>query len=284
MHPLAILLKFIKNPYNPIENLKTYQVVKHLFAYVFFGITSNVIIFGIIQAVAPSKAVENVSPAITVNNWSEAWVFIIQAVLLAPLVEEFLFRGPISKGSTVFKKISFSFALFLLLFVLQSIQITATKILGYNKLAFLIAAIVIGLAVPLLISNKAYNSPRFTNIYIYLQAIIFALFHINNTNFSSSFAYILAPFLILNQLYLGFVTALVARNYGFMKAVLLHLINNFISVLIVVALSIDGNILIRITLAILAISAYLYGLWAFLDETFIHYKSNKDKGIDIRLS
>jgi Type II CAAX prenyl endopeptidase Rce1-like len=283
MHPLALLFKFLKNPSTLLPNLDSRSIIKHLFAYVFFGLTLSVGTIGLISILAPSNAVDNVSPKLTVNTWAEGWNIIISAVVFAPIIEEFLFRGPISKAGPIFRKICFAIGLFLLLFFLQSMQITATRILGFNKFAFLMAAVVIGVAVPLLINNKVYTSNKFTNGLVYFQAILFALFHVNNTNFGSAFAYILAPFLILNQLYLGFVCGLVAKNYGYIRAVMLHMINNFIAVFFLVALSVNDNTPLRIILGILAASAYLFGCWAFLDETFVYYKNRKKEIVDIRL-
>jgi hypothetical protein len=283
MHPLALLKKFLSNPSIELPPLDSRTIIKYLFAYVFFGITFSIGTISLISVLAPSNAVDNVSPKLVVNTWAEGWNIIMSAVIFAPFIEEFLFRGPISKTKIVFRKICFAIGLFLLLFYLQSMQITATRILGFNKFAFLMAAIVVGVAVPILISNKRYISSGFTNGLVYFQAILFALFHINNTNFGSTFAYILAPFLILNQLYIGFVCGLIAKNYGYLRAVMLHMINNFISVLLLVAASVNENTPLRLILGILAISAYLFGMWAFLDETFIYYKNRKKEVTDIRL-
>jgi hypothetical protein len=141
----------------------------------------------------------------------------------------------------------------------------------------IITAVLIAFLAPI---DKLYNPVPY-NVMVHVQAFCFAIIHINNSQFNSSKALLIIPFLIINQLYLGYVHAYLASRFGITKAILSHFINNFIGVGALAASTLIENKWIAITSGILALFMYTYAFFCFITITINSYKNSKNKNFPV---
>ena len=281
-HPLTILYNFIKNPSDFSKDNVNINVVKHIFAYIFFGITSSVLIQILIFLVTPSQS-SDIQSKIDISKTSEFITIAITAVLLAPFYEEFIFRGLVSKSKLIYKRIFLFFVVLLFFALLSNFAPISSLLFGIWKLwlplPLIFISILIATFAPI---DKLYNPTPF-NALVHLQALCFGLAHINNSQYNSSKALFIIPFLILNQLYLGYVHAYLASRFGITKAILSHFINNFIGIGFLAAATLLDNKILAISSGILAFGVYFYAFYCFVTLTISSYKNYKNSNFLINL-
>lgn len=158
--------------------------------------------------------------------YNQPWMLAMQAVLLAPIVEEAVFRLPM-KYSYVRMFVPACIALGMLFAFIDS------------KITIGLIAILFFLLVALFHFIDQRNDNQLNvrmaslwdaNFYIpfWTLTVCFALLHL--TNFGSSFPLYLVPFLVLPQFVLGAVLGYIRTGYGFVFAVLFHALHNGILV------------------------------------------------------
>jgi hypothetical protein len=227
--PLAILVQFLKNPSKFTPTIPRDKINQHIFAYIFFGIAVSGFL-NTILALIFSKQYESILGLSDKFSMLPLPVLAFLLLIYAPFVEELVFRGPLAKGSMIVKRvwlflITFGFSLSALLFVVHRLTTFNLDFANFALLATLGAgsfAMIIAILLPIQLMFK----PKVFNTLMYLQAIAFGLIHIGNYTFSYSALYIFIPFLICNQLYMGFVNGYLSSKYVITKSILSHFINN----------------------------------------------------------
>lgn len=159
--------------------------------------------------VYPFEEIENNRASIDTNFF----VYLILAVLVAPVLEEITFRGFFATNKKVknFSKILLYLSLCLLLF---------------NGFPYLLVAF-FSLGITLLVSNKI-NTKAFTLVYILLSSLIFSLVH-------QMYADIIVfknSYFVLMHLAGGLILAWIALNFGIKKSIYTHAAYNLILMLI----------------------------------------------------
>jgi membrane protease YdiL (CAAX protease family) len=279
-HPLTILINFIQNPADFSRDNTKVNINKHIFAYVFFGITATVFLNLVIFLVTPSQH-SDIQSKIDISRTYDFFNIAILAVLLAPFYEEFIFRGLVSRSSLQVKRVFLCLVILVLFALLTNFAPVSTQLFGVWKLLAPIPLIIIAVLIAFLAPiDKLYN-PIPYNILVHFQAFCFAIIHINNSQFNSSKALLIIPFLIINQLYLGYVHAYLASRFGITKAILSHFINNFIGVGALAASTLIENKWIAITSGILALFMYTYAFFCFITITINSYKNSKNRNFPV---
>jgi hypothetical protein len=279
MHPLKELLTFIKDPSYIFINNKKENIVNKIFAFIFFGITLTIFVNSIVFLITPSTS-SNIETNLKLENNSDIISFAISAIFFAPVVEEILFRGIVAKSRLYAKRIFLFLIIFYLLFLLSQLSVVSSMIVGLLRLYLPIILLVSSLLFAFIFPIRILYTSTFYSILVYLQAVSFAIMHIGNTRFNNLQSLILIPFLIMNQLYLGFLNAYLASRYGISKAIFSHFLNNFISVLIVIASTIKENELVRLFCLLLSLTAFGYSFYCFFDITSKSYKNSNKLKLD----
>ncbi len=156
------------------------------------------------------------------NLYSQPWMLAIQAVLLAPILEEAVFRLPM-KYSYVRIFTACCLVLSMLLTFIHS-----ERTVGLIAIAFfLIVALFHFIDQRNDNQLNAQIAPLWeTYFYIpfWILTLCFALLHL--TNFGGQFPLYLAPFLVLPQFVLGAMLGYIRTGFGFVFAVLFHALHN----------------------------------------------------------
>jgi uncharacterized protein len=150
---------------------------------------------------------------------------ILAGILIAPLLEEFLFRlvlVPTYKNFVLLSIISFICAIlsilklshtlcfiFLVLFVTTFLALLNVRV--FKKVQFLLL--------------------RNFKLYFYVDCIIFGFYHLTNYSPVNWKLMVLAPLILLPQIILGTFIGTIRMKYGFLYAVIFHAIYNVFPVL-----------------------------------------------------
>ncbi|GHE32072.1 CPBP family glutamic-type intramembrane protease [Sphingobacterium griseoflavum] len=162
---------------------------------------------------------------------SGAFAFILEFVLLAPLLEELAFRGILQKKpalaaaglSTIF------LCILILLFRIQIYSISAASITSIFAAA---AVYLILVRSPRLLQEILIVRNRHMRGILWLSAIAFSFWHFYNFDFTQSspltIAWYLAPHFIV-----AWLLSWVSLRYGFFTAYALHMCNNLLPTLFI---------------------------------------------------
>ncbi len=274
-HPLSILINFIKNPADFSKDNVKVDINKHVFAYIFFGITTTIFLNLLVFLVTPSQHTDFQSK-IDISKTNDFYNVAIMAVLIVPFYEEYIFRGLVSRSSIQVKRVFLFFILLVLSAFLINFAPISTQLFGIWKLLAPIPLVIIAALVAFLAPIDNLYEPGPYKIMVHLQAFAFALVHISNTQFNSTKALLIIPFLIINQLYLGYVHAYLASRFGITKAILSHFINNFIGVGFLAAQTLTENKSIAVLSGILGLLMYTYAFFCFVQLSIKSYIKNKN--------
>ncbi len=156
------------------------------------------------------------------------YTFALQVAVLAPLYEEFAFRGIIQKNKTIVKS-----SIGIILFLLSCI-LTGTKIYELSVNASIILIIVISIL--LFLSSKTIILiqdfiERNTKSIIYLSSVLFALWHHGNFDFSKANTFTIF-FTFLPHFVSGLIFSWISIRKGFFSGLILHFINNILPVIV----------------------------------------------------
>jgi len=158
---------------------------------------------------------------------NKPWLLFFFGVVLAPLVEEALFRLPLR-----YTPVNLTLPAFLWIFFIFGILGSAKLIPEILILPFLLLAVIGCLSLQIWLKQKV--SPKqihtfyekWIGFFFYSSTIIFGLIHISNFQLINQQALLLAPLLVLPQLLVGFLLGFVRLQYGFWWCVLVHAFHN----------------------------------------------------------
>lgn len=131
------------------------------------------------------------------------WLVVLLVVLVAPLLEETIFRYHLSlQKKAVFVSLVFS-------------------VLMISQLWIIAAGLIIYLLVLMVLVSR--ETPPSIHIVVYISAFFFGIVHLSNYrdfDFLGNFYWI--PFLVLIQFGLGLLLSFIRLHYGLLKAMLFH--------------------------------------------------------------
>lgn len=223
---------FYKSKKTRIENLN------HNYLWLIAGyilLLSFRSLFGILKIILlKNNLIASTNGAGSPEQWIEEtsiYTFALQVAILAPLYEEFAFRGLIQKSKTIFK------VAIIIIFFLLACTVTKTKIYEISINALIIFSIAISIV--LLINSKIIVTiqnfiARNTKTLIYMSSALFALWHYGNYDFSKANIFtIIITF--LPHFVSGLIFSWVSVKKGFFIGLILHFINNLLPVIIAFA-------------------------------------------------
>jgi hypothetical protein len=281
-HPLTILINFIKNPSDFSNDNTKVDINRHIFAYIFFGITTTVLLNLIIFLVTPSQSTD-VQSKLDISRTYDFISIGIQAVFFAPFYEEVLFRGLVSRSRLGIKRVFLFFVVLSFFALLTNVAIFSSILFGITKIYYIVSIMAISLLIAFFAPIEELYKPTIFNFLVNAQALLFAIAHINNSQFNSSKALLIIPFLIINQLYLGYVHAYLASRFGLIRAMQSHFINNFIAIGILAATTYSENKIVAIIAGILGLGLLVYCCYCFITITIKSYIESKNKNFPITL-
>ena len=145
---------------------------------------------------------------------------VVQGLLVAPVVEELIFRVILRKGKS-------NYYIFSMTCVVVSI-ITA-YLHRWDSTIIILIILLVG-NVLMLLQYKGvvdiYDSKQYR--YLYFGSILaFGLLHIKNFIFPNPLLWIISPLMVLPQIGLGFILSFIRVKYGIKYSIVFHLIVNF---------------------------------------------------------
>ena len=227
MNRIRLFWDFIINPKYDRINYGFMHSVKETFIYYLIEFLFVLIIMTPIWIFIPIK---NSGLGHLINEYSTIQVILI-AVIVVPIIEESIFRLPI-----IFKPIYLAISFSLLTFGIVSQLGYDLGLLEYKTA--LVKRLGISVFVALIIfylSNRNHDRLQLfwkNNIkYIYFSsAIIFGFVHIGNIGWTwEHVAYF--PIVFFPQLLSGFVFGFIRLRFGFLYAIIIHALNNFLPTL-----------------------------------------------------
>lgn len=155
--------------------------------------------------------------------------FFLEIVILAPLLEEFCFRGITQSNSTVLMCSSITFL------YLFSCRLNGINFYEFHLKSILILLLSIILCIifkdKIIDTLLMINSSTISRIcLVYLSSIVFALWHYNNYNFSNA-NFQTKAFTLLPHFFSGLIFSWFAIKYGIKWSLSAHIFNNFIAIL-----------------------------------------------------
>lgn len=155
--------------------------------------------------------------------------FLVEVVILAPLLEEFCFRGITQSSSTV---LIYSSITFLYLF---SCRLNGVNFYEFHLKSILILLVSIALSIifkdKIISTLLTINSSTISRIcLVYLSSILFALWHYNNYNFVNV-NFQTKVLTLLPHFLSGLIFSWFAIKYGIKWSLSAHIFNNFIAIL-----------------------------------------------------
>ncbi|MCW8310728.1 CPBP family intramembrane metalloprotease [Sphingobacterium sp. InxBP1] len=164
--------------------------------------------------------------ALTNNN---SFLIVLLAAFFVPIVEETMFRLWLSLDA---RHIAISFSAILTYFLLGIKDLFKVNLM---TLAIILSFIMIGLVIYRFLKGKDIEGylTRFISIKFLgsISAIAFGLIHITNFAPINTNIWFIYPIYVLPQIVLGYLTVYLRLKHGFIYAVGLHVLVNFIAVL-----------------------------------------------------
>ncbi|WP_425443510.1 CPBP family glutamic-type intramembrane protease [Spirosoma oryzae] len=156
--------------------------------------------------------------------------FFVEVVILAPLLEEFCFRGITQSNSTV---LIYSSITFLYLF---SCRLNGVNFYEFHLKSILILLVSVTLCIifkdEIISTFLTINASTISRIFlVYLSSIFFALWHYNNYNFANV-NFQTKVLTLLPHFLSGLIFSWFAIKYGIKWSLSAHIFNNFIAVII----------------------------------------------------
>jgi membrane protease YdiL (CAAX protease family) len=169
----------------------------------------------------------------SVDQWiseSSLLTFVLQVGLLAPIMEEFAFRGVLLNKKKLVAA-SFVFLGYLLACKINYIKFYSISIA--STLAFVLALLIVIIlykkVIPLIMSFTTKN----VKWLIYLSSICFALWHYNNFDFTNANIFTMV-FTFFPFFFHGLIYCWLSNRKGLQASLILHFINNALPVLIAI--------------------------------------------------
>ena len=224
MFKLSEFLHFLKSPdFNQEKRVKTNILATSIKVYLVLLVF---VIFANITKTLISKHLftipENKVSLIFETLKDHRWQFFIFVAILAPIIEEAIFRL-----SLVFKPIYFTISFSLLIAVI------------INRIASVIPAIISLLPLFFIFYylTRHYKTTlqhwgnRYLGYLVYFSSLSFGLLHMGNYHFEAVYQYLAIPLLIFPQLTMGFLFSFVRLHYknGIIICILVHIFTNTLS-------------------------------------------------------
>ncbi|MBC8153210.1 MAG: CPBP family intramembrane metalloprotease [Bacteroidetes bacterium] len=171
------------------------------------------------------------------DDYAKGWSFVLAVVVVAPLVEEGLFRGVLKPRAGQLAVVTF---------------LLTACVVGHNygewpvrKLIQLPVAVGLLAGLPLLVYRWLRIPQRMAGLQrvwqahfrliFYVVAIGFGLVHLSNYQELTGWHYLMAPLLTLPQLFAGFYLGYVRMTYGMWYGIALHAIWNVLPASLTIA-------------------------------------------------
>ena len=144
---------------------------------------------------------------------------LVQGLLIAPVVEELIFRLLLRKGKRNFYIFSITCV----------VVITLTAYLHHwDSAAIILVILLVGNVLMLLQRNgviDVYDSGLYRCLY-FGSILAFGLVHINNFIFPHPWLWVISPLMVLPQIGLGFILSFIRVKYGIRYSIAFHFIVN----------------------------------------------------------
>ena len=159
------------------------------------------------------------------NGWANRLAFLGLAVLIAPIIEEIVFRFPLKYklGSILLAACAIGIFSFGLLSMI-GMENTQSSAIGATMAFAFFSLIVLTNRAPTELFNEV---KKWFPFFFYAAAFLFAIVHLANYDLPST-KWLVAPVLVLPQLLLGFMLGYVRLKHGIIAAMLVHAMNNLI--------------------------------------------------------
>ncbi len=225
MFKLSEFLHFLQCPdYNPLKHEKTTIFTTSIRVYL---LLLMVIILANVIKTFISKLFFTV-PINEVTIFFESlkdhhWQFFILVAILAPIIEEVIFRLCLVFNPTYFA-ISFSMLITLIIYNLTSFMPAIISLLPLFFIFYYIAAHY------KILMHHFWN--KYLGYLVYFSSLSFGLLHVGNYQFVEAYQYFIIPVLIFPQLAMGFLLSFVRLHYknGILICILVHIFMNAITV------------------------------------------------------
>ncbi len=187
-----------------------------------------ILILTIPLALMVSSLSKKLSTGHAINDIADKpWLLFFFGVVIAPLLEEILFRLPLRYTPT-----NLTLPTFLWIFTILSLLV-GTKVIPAALLLPLLCIAVLGcLFLRIWLKEKVPATPihklyeKWIGLLFYSCAIIFGLVHITNFQLSSGQAFLFTPLLVSPQILIGVLLGFVRLKYGFWWCVFIHTFHN----------------------------------------------------------
>ena len=221
MKEIINFFEFLKRPQYKFEEKKDMNVFKTAFKIFLITFSVLTIFNGFVNFILglfftlPKDKLEDFFESMKIGRWA---VFLLM-VLIAPLLEELIFRLPL-----IFKTQYISIVFSVLIAALIHCLIPYLP----GIILFFPLFLIISYYVP---KHEKFIYAIWVNYFrfvVWFSAIIFGLAHIGNFELVKTVQYFIVPFLVIPQLCMGFVLSYVRLTYknGFMIGLLVHIFIN----------------------------------------------------------
>jgi len=199
------LILFIKRP----QNIQTVAPLSVSNFFLLLGITLALVIpYAVLLDFMGVGEFDNLVQEMLRDH---KWLVVVLVVLVAPLLEETIFRYHLSLQKKAII-VSLVFSVFMI-----------------SQLWIIAAGLIIYLLVLLVLVSRG-NPPSIHSV-VYISALFFGIVHLSNYrdfDFLGNFYWI--PFLVLIQFGLGLLLSFIRLHYGLLKAMLFHGVYNAVLV------------------------------------------------------
>jgi len=161
---------------------------------------------------------------------SSLFIFVVQVGILAPIMEEFAFRGVLLKKH---KLVMFSVVVLLYLIVCKISSVGFYSMTMKSSMIFATVFLIIYIFKDKIIPSIISFTIKNIKWLIYLSAICFALWHYNNFDFSRANG-ITFIFILSRYFFHGLVFCWLSNRKGLWASLLLHSINNALPVILAI--------------------------------------------------
>ena len=222
---LGDYLGFLKHPEMSPLNLKTRDIISHIWRLYTGHLVLMVPMLVIIRLISPLISGIEENKISDLMETVPIYQMIFLAVVMAPLAEELIFRLPLK-----FRGRNFAIPLGILCFTIGGNLLPLTERPLFS-LACLFGLMLVAIQGPLMLC-RAITKPKgdaffakYLALLVFGSSIVFGAVHITNYPIS---AWMAAPILVLPQTTLGVLLAYVRLKFGYWWAVLTHGLHNLL--------------------------------------------------------
>jgi len=209
---LGTYLRFLRSPNlsAPPITIAKHKAVKSILCLYSVHLMALLVLLVIIGQIPAAQDSNNLLDALTD---SPVWYLPVMAIIVAPLLEECIFRLPLR-----------AFALNLLLPVSLVISVSLGWVApgGLGFVAIALVNVYLGIKGTKLTKLQAFYN-KFPHVIFYGIALLFGVIHITNYDFD---VWKFLPVLVLPQIVIGLLLGFVRLRYGFVWGFLLHALHN----------------------------------------------------------